>query len=93
MRGMPKLDCFCCGKSLDEVFPEDVQDGFTPYAGTKFYTYGHYGSTFWDSLDGEMVFMVMCDECLRSKPDRVAYMKKVRDHPARWEPFTPGEEV
>jgi hypothetical protein len=36
-----------------------------PYQGTEFRTEGHYGSTFWDSFDGEELVLNICDKCLR----------------------------
>lgn len=66
------LPCFVCGEELRNVFDEvDNQ----PSEGTEFSTYGHYGSTFWDSFDGEKVVLNVCDDCLRSRTDRLGQQK------------------
>lgn len=67
------LPCFACGKTLRNAFGEcDNQ----PEEGTEFRTYGHYGSSFWDSFDGEQLVLNVCDECLRAHTDRLAQQKR-----------------
>src|SRR5690606_14388202 len=56
------LPCFKCGKTLRNAFAEQENQ---PADGTEFRTYGHYGSTFWDSFDGEELVLNVCDDCLR----------------------------
>lgn len=66
------LPCFKCGKELQNVFVEcDNQ----PYEGTEFRTQGHYGSTFWDSFDGEDLVLNICDQCLRDHSNRLGQQK------------------
>lgn len=66
------LPCFKCGKTLPKVFAESQNQ---PYGGTEFRTEGHYGSTFWDSFDGEELVLSVCDDCLREHSDRLAQHK------------------
>ena len=67
------LPCFVCGKRLQNAFIEcDNQ----PYEGTEFRTYGHYGSTFWDSFDGEELIVNICDACLEKGKERLAQQKR-----------------
>jgi hypothetical protein len=68
------LPCFVCGKRLLNVFP-DISEN-QPSEGTEFRTYGHYGSTFWDSFDGEELVLNVCDPCLRERTDRLAQQKR-----------------
>ena len=69
------LPCFKCGKTLPNVcYDEDNQ----PYGGTEFRTYGHYGSTFWDSFHGEELVLNICDDCLRGHTERLAQHKRYR---------------
>ena len=56
------LPCFKCGAALANVL--DGSDN-QPSEGTEFRTEGHYGSTFWDSFDGEELVLNVCDPCLR----------------------------
>lgn len=67
------LPCFKCGRTLRNAFIEcDNQ----PSEGTEFRTYGHYGSTFWDSFDGEELILNVCDPCLREHSDKLAQQKR-----------------
>lgn len=66
------LPCFVCGKNLKNVFEHSDNQ---PYAGTEFRTEGHYGSTFWDSFDGEELILNVCDDCLTARTDRLGQQK------------------
>lgn len=67
------LPCFKCGKTLQNVSQFDENQ---PYEGTEFRTYGHYGSTFWDSFDGEQLVLNVCDKCLTDYRVRLAQHKR-----------------
>ncbi len=67
------LPCLVCGKTLESACPEADNQ---PYGGTEFRTYGHYGSTFWDSFYGEELVITICDPCLRAHTDRLATQKQ-----------------
>jgi hypothetical protein len=67
--------CIACGKVLANVF-EDAEN--QPSGGTEFRTFGHYGSTFWDSFAGEEIVINVCDECLNKKPARIGRHKRCR---------------
>ena len=69
------LPCFVCGKTLRNVFGECENQ---PDEGTEFRTYGHYGSTVWDPMNGEELVLNVCDACLRAHPDRLAQHKRYR---------------
>ena len=66
------LPCFACGKVLPNAFPEADNQ---PWGGTEFRTQGHYGSTFWDSFDGEDLVLNVCDDCLRAHTARLGQQK------------------
>lgn len=66
------LPCFVCNKVLPNAF---IESDNQPYGGTEFRTYGHYGSTFWDSFDGEELVLNICDECLTERKDRLGQQK------------------
>ena len=56
------LPCIVCGYQ-----PESAFNGCTvnqPYKATAFNTQGHYGSTFFDPMDGSYLEINVCDECL-----------------------------
>lgn len=67
------LPCFACGKTLRNMF-DDAEN--QPDKGTEFRTYGHYGSTFWDSFDGEELVLTVCDDCLAAHTERLAQHKR-----------------
>lgn len=69
------LSCFVCGRRLENAFADSDNQ---PYAGTEFRTEGHYGSTFWDSFDGEELVLNICDPCLRAGTERLAQHKRYR---------------
>lgn len=61
------LPCIRCDKPLESVFADDTGEKNQPYAGTAFYSHGHYGSTAWDPpgmFNREFLELNVCDECL-----------------------------
>lgn len=85
------LPCFVCGVVLQNAWEGSVNQ---PSEGTEFQTYGHYGSTFWDSFNGEQIVVNVCDECLRKNTARVGRhqrFRKVVVQEGRW-PTTVGRE-
>ena len=67
------LPCFKCGRVMRNVC---VEADNQPDEGTEFRTYGHYGSTVWDSFDGEELVLNVCDPCLREHSVRLAQQKR-----------------
>ena len=67
------LPCLVCGSSLENVWEHSVNQ---PYAGTEFRTEGGYGSTFWDSFDGEELVLNVCDACLTKYSYRLGQQKR-----------------
>lgn len=83
----PALPCFACGCALTNVFPTSDNQ---PDGGTVFRTRGHYGSTFWDSFDGEDLVLNICDDCLRACSQRLG-VQRTEIHDLR--PYqSPGEK-
>lgn len=65
------LPCFVCGRPLASVWrlgsdAEQQADG-----ACYFTTYGQYGSTSFDPMDGSYLEINICDNCLTSRRDRV----------------------
>lgn len=69
------LPCIVCSKHLDDVFPEYEQDQNQPCYGLTFVTYGHYGSTSFDPMDGSTLELNVCEECLDKarKDNKILY--------------------
>lgn len=74
------VECFCCGKTLDNwVYDCKRSDGGVthvtvhPMQGLHFQTYGHYGSSIFDPMDGKATTLdiAICDACLVDRVKRV----------------------
>jgi len=59
-------NCIVCDIPLEKI--DDLQ----PLGGLHFLTYGHYGSTFFDPLDGSTLNIFVCDSCLSRKNDKTS---------------------
>jgi hypothetical protein len=67
------LPCIICGVTLSNAFEGSINP---PEEGTEFRTFGHYGSTFWDSFGGEEIAINICDECLGKHQGRIGRHKR-----------------
>ena len=56
-----KLNCIACGKEMLNIMEDR---GHQPLEGLSFHSYGHYGTTFFDPMDGSPIQIAVCDECL-----------------------------
>lgn len=57
-----EVPCLACGKVLQQALSE--KSPMQPDEGIYCETPGSYGSTVWDSLDGEYLVFLICDECM-----------------------------
>jgi len=57
------LRCIKCGAELHNHM--DGQ-GHQPSGGLSFTTWGHYGSTFFDPMDGSALQVAICDGCVEA---------------------------
>lgn len=71
---MSALSCIVCSEALENVHIGDEEN--QPYKGTCFFTYGHYGSTAFDPMDGTMLELNICDDCLRVAIDAGGFIRK-----------------
>lgn len=93
------LPCFKCGRNdfrsafggddIGEPKGNHIPSTIQPCDSLVFRTYGHYGSTFWDSFEGEQVVIFVCDDCMRRARERVAFTRRIREYPVRDVEFTP----
>jgi hypothetical protein len=56
------LSCLLCHKSLKNLLLSE--GGIQPQGGLAFETYGHYGSTYFDPMDGHWITLTVCDLCV-----------------------------
>ena len=65
-----KTNCIICESEVDnwDIAYHDNDKVVHPIGGTVFRTYGHYGSTVFDPMDASYLEIVVCDPCLKSKP-------------------------
>ena len=69
--GTRKLNCFCCKKNIENIDWSNAD--VHPYNAMHFRTYGHYGSSVFDPMNGEIyIDIVICDECVVANKE-VAY--------------------
>lgn len=60
-----KLACIKCEKNLENILADiPLREGQQPVGGLAFMTTGHYGSSFFDPMDGTYIEVSICDECL-----------------------------
>ena len=55
------MKCFVCDKQLKEY------GHMHPDGAIHFLSYGHYGTTVFDPMDGSTINVFICDHCLRKK--------------------------
>lgn len=72
-----RLTCIRCEKQMENINPKGVQ----PNDGLAFHSYGHYGTTFFDPMDGTCIQIVVCDECLK-RADEIGQI----DQPSGYNP-------
>lgn len=61
-----QLPCIVCDKALKPAIYDDINQ---PSRATTFISYGQYGSTFFDPMDGSYLELNVCDVCLERKRD------------------------
>lgn len=62
-----ELSCVRCDKELVDL--EHSEPQLHPIDGLCFSTSGHYGSTYFDPMDGTVLQIVVCDDCVRKLED------------------------
>lgn len=70
------LPCIVCDKKLEPAFDETINQ---PSDGLAFQTRGHYGSTFFDPMDGSWIEVNICDECLKAAHASGKIIERDRD--------------
>jgi hypothetical protein len=65
--------CFVCASQMKNwsYKRDDGSQSVHPIDGIAFSTYGHYGSTVFDPMDGSRLEIAICDECITSKQDLI----------------------
>ena len=66
-----KLKLFYNQEKVCDIEMDNLIDkGFQPTHGLAFITYGHYGSTYFDPMNGDYLEICICDVCLASLSDK-----------------------
>jgi len=78
------LPCIVCGRALENATGgpgDEVMNTNQPSEGLAFKSYGHYGGTVFDPMDGHFLEVNICDSCLLEGGDRgvVAIGKNYRN--------------
>lgn len=61
--------CIVCKKELESV--DEGSDIIQPMDGLHFLSYGHYGSTVYDPMNGDSIDIVICDLCIDENKEYV----------------------
>ena len=69
------LPCIVCDKPLKPI-ETDIMN--IPDDSNVFRTYGQYGSTVFDPMDGTFLEINICDECVKKKKDSILVGKRSR---------------
>lgn len=68
------IPCLACAKVPEPVFPREpeLSQGLTaqPYGATTFTSYGQYGSTVFDEMGRQYLYIVICDDCMKAASER-----------------------
>lgn len=98
--GINPLPCFVCGKALEYACGEAIQEhnirawghaGNQPNDGVCFATGGNYGSRVWDSLDGDLLEIAICDDCIERNASRTRILQQIDDRKRKDLGPWPGE--
>lgn len=74
------LTCVRCEKQMTNILAEGtIRPGHQPVYGLAFATTGHYGSTYFDPMDGTYLELSICDPCVEDA-ERKGHV--FRSHPA-----------
>lgn len=75
--------CFKCEKLLDNKhYQSKLKDSYVyvhPMSGLHFQSYGHYGSTVFDPMDGSSLDIAICDECLKKHKHKIYGSGKTKE--------------
>ena len=58
-----KIPCFICGQELNNLDSLSLNH---PIDGIEFTSYGHYGTTAFDPMDGTELAINFCDPCIKA---------------------------
>lgn len=68
--------CFVCNKTVLSAFDDYEMDILEPASKAVCFTSGgNFGSTIFDPMDGTIIEITVCDDCLKNKKDRVIAYK------------------
>lgn len=71
------LHCICCDKELEAVDPTHAP--YQPWAAIIASSFGNFGSTAFDSMQGEEeLHFFVCDDCLRKRTHRIYVWKHTK---------------
>ena len=73
LRSHGTLTCIVCKSEMVNLMAG--QNVLQPMGGLAFHTYGHYGSRYFDPMDGSSLHIAVCDECVHDAVEnkRIAF--------------------
>jgi len=64
---MSTCTCLRCNKVMENF--QNPEEGLQPIGGLAFSTRGHYGSAYFDPMDGQHLEITLCDDCVERAED------------------------
>jgi hypothetical protein len=83
------LPCIICERPLKSAMPGDYNH---PSDGCAFTSYGHYGSTVFDPMDGTFLELNICDKCLTATARHILRVYKTTRADVVAAAFRPGQD-
>jgi hypothetical protein len=75
MKQYNQVICFCCDAVMENMhYPSINKKSYVyvhPTGGLHFQTYGHYGSTVFDPVDGASIDIAICDACVSKRITKI----------------------
>lgn len=89
---MDELPCIVCGKELEDAAPSHPTTN-QPWEANIFFSYGHYGATAFDEVNGQFLEINVCTECLIENSRRGRILKGTPSPPAPSSPIYSKWEI
>lgn len=77
------MRCIVCKTELNNL----DEDGVQPDDGVEFSSFGHYGSTVFDPMDGTFLSICVCDDCIKNNIADIQHGHPTGDGRPEYKPF------
>lgn len=67
-----KIPCIVCEAMVANFNGNELH----PIGAVHFFSYGHYGSAYFDPMDGSTLNIIVCDKCLENHAEKTQVIKR-----------------